>query len=133
MSQEFIDDLKNRAAALNRRDLGTACQGLPSDFEWHTAADLPDAEVLHGTDALRRYWERLLDEFEDYGTEPVEFIEADGETVIARFVTTAKGRGTGIEMRAEITQVWQLRDGIPWRITEYFDHTSALEAVGLSE
>ena len=65
--------------------------------------------------------------------EPQELIDA-GDKVVAFIRTSARGKGSGVEVEAHVWNLWTFRDGtlVEWK---YFgdDKAAALEAAGLSE
>ena len=87
---------------------------------------------VHGHDALRRYFERQLEAWGEFDFGPTEFLDA-GDYVFNGVALNGRGRGSGIEVRMEVWQVWLIRGERAARCEEYLDRAEALEAVGLSE
>lgn len=56
-----------------------------------------------------------------------------GDQVVFIFRMTAKGRGSGVEVKRRDGMVWTLRDGQVIRTDYYNSEAQALEAAGLSE
>ena len=65
--------------------------------------------------------------------EPQELIDA-GDKVVSFIRTSARGKGSGVEVEAHVWNLWTFRDGalVEWK---YFgdDQAAALEAAGLEE
>ncbi len=64
--------------------------------------------------------------------EPQELIDT-GDKVLAFIRTSARGKGSGVEVEAYVWNLWTFRDGKV--VDSYFgdDQAAALEAAGLSE
>jgi ketosteroid isomerase-like protein len=119
--------------AFNRHDFEAAFFGFHPELEWHTVAEVPGSKLLYGRRGVIQAFRELLDEFPDWRVEPQEFIEGGENAILVRNIAMATGREGGVPIRQPFTQVWSFSDGRPIRVREYFDHTEALEAVGLSE
>ncbi len=75
------------------------------------------------------------DAFDEQQIEPLEF-SVQGNKVLVRQHTKARGAGSGIELDLENWAVWTLNDdGLATRVESYLLHqeAEALEAAGLSE
>jgi ketosteroid isomerase-like protein len=118
--------------AFNRHDFDAAFFGFHPDLVWHTVAEVPGPQTMHGRRAVIDAFQRLLDEFPDWRVEPQEFIDGE-DAILVRNIAVATGRESGVPIRQPFTQVWTFCEGRPVRIREYLDHNDALEAVGLSE
>jgi len=79
-------------------------------------------------EASRHYWGT----WEDYRVEAEELIEA-GSTVVVVGREIGRGKGSGVPIERQLTQLWTLHRGkiIRWEI--FSDKVAALEAAGLSE
>ena len=91
-----------------------------------------EGRAVHGHEALRRYFERWMEPWEEFRVGPTEFLEK-GEYVLNGVTMTARGRGSGVETKMESWQVWLVREGKAARWEEYLDRSDALAAAGLSE
>ena len=129
MSQENVEIVK--AAFRGWNDAGQ--EGMLSffheDFEYLPAEE---GTSVHGLDALRRYWQRFLEAWEEFDLGPTEFLDA-GDRVFNGVAINGRGRGSGVEVRMEFWQVWLIRGEMAARCEEYLDRTEALKAAGLSE
>jgi hypothetical protein len=71
----------------------------------------------------------------DQQAEPQEF-RVNGNKVLVRQHTRARGAGSGIELDVELWTVWTVdEDGLVTRVEAFLAHqkSEALEAAGLSE
>jgi ketosteroid isomerase-like protein len=94
--------------------------------------DWVEESIYRGHEGLRRHirdWDDLWGEIEylpraitDLGTEIL--VESEMRTV---------GEVSGIALERTYAQVAESRDGLTWRIANYWDPAEALEAVGLRE
>ena len=87
---------------------------------------------VHGHDALRRYFERWMEPWDEFQVGPTEFLHA-GDHVFNGVAMHGRGRSSGVEVRMEYWQVWLFREQRAARWDEYVNRAEALEAVGLSE
>ena len=63
--------------------------------------------------------------------EPLRWIDA-GDQVVFVFELTAKGKGSGVEVKRRDAMIWTIRDGNAVRLDYYNNESQALEAAGLS-
>jgi ketosteroid isomerase-like protein len=129
MSQENVEIV--RAIFRGWSDAGVEGM-LPfchEEFEY-----LPNEEggSVHGHNALRRYFERWSEAWDNFDFGPTEFLDA-GDYVFVGIVLNGRGRGSGVEVRMEGWHVWLIRGDRAARCEEYSDRAEALEAAGLSE
>ena len=97
--------------------------GLPIDLD----------PVYAGREALRRFFEQWVREWEDYRIEPDEVIDTSGDCLIMLGRQRGHGRRSGVEIDQPIASVFTLRNGLCVRIEDFWEHAQALEAAGLSE
>ena len=86
---------------------------------------------VFGLEQFRRLTEEVRETWEYARLEHHGFIEA-GDLVVVPLTQHLKGRG-GIEVVANATLVWTIRNGAIERVSMYQERQDALEAVGLSE
>jgi ketosteroid isomerase-like protein len=98
------------------------------EIELHTASPLVNAGTLRGSDELLPWSEQWLDAWEEFHMEPLEFIEVGDSIVVVPLRQTAIGKGSGIEVEANITYLVQVLDGKVKRLHLYPEREQALEA-----
>jgi ketosteroid isomerase-like protein len=88
--------------------------------------------TFEGRPELRRFWEEWLENWQEYRVTIGDVIEANGQ-ILVQVGQMGRGRLSGIEIGADLFQVFRLREGkvIEYRI--YADRDEALESVGLTE
>ena len=123
MTKNFID-------AYNRRDYDTALKDCDPEVDWilpeHQASDSGK-----GHDDIRRFFDGLDETFDELRLVPQEFVDG-GDRVAVRLRHHALGKGSGIELDAELYhQVTTFEDGRIVRIEYLTTWPAALEAAGV--
>src|SRR5919201_378538 len=121
----------------NRRDMDAVGIGYHPEFEYHPARNWVESGLLEqsyrGLEGHKRY---VASTAEVFGAEvyirPVELIDA-GERFAVLANVPMRAQASGIRLTEEFALVSTLKDGLVFRIHEYYDHDEALDAVGLSE
>jgi len=131
MSAADAEVIRQMYDAFNRGDYEVATQMLDPDAELHQAAPIPDAGIYVGKEDFVRGLTRWLGGFEPgFQYEIKELIDA-GSRVFMRLALRGRGRGSGAEIEQEAFNVWDVRDGRPFRLFVYWDEAEAREAAGL--
>ena len=130
MSEENVEILRRLYEALGRGDFDAAIEIAHPEVEFIR----PGVEApVRGAAALRAWLEP--DALVDQRWEPKEF-RVNGDKVLVRQDTRARGAGSGIEMELETWVVWTFDDdGLVTRIEGFLTHqdAEAFEAAGLEE
>jgi ketosteroid isomerase-like protein len=114
--------------ALNRGKVRAAFAGVHPQAEWHQPLTFPDAGVLRGREEIVAWYTRLLEESDDFRLDLQELIDAGDGQVVVR--STARGRGptSGITSELEMTELYEIQNGLIVRAREFVDSSRALEA-----
>jgi ketosteroid isomerase-like protein len=123
--------------AYNRRDMDAVGIGYHPEFEYHPARNWVESGLLEpsyrGLEGHKRY---VASTAEVFGAEvyvrPVELVDA-GERFAVLANVPMRAQASGISLTEAFALVTTLKDGLVFRVQEYYDHAEALEAVGLSE
>ena len=75
----------------------------------------------------------MQESFNDYSVEIQEFIDAGETTVVVPVRISARGKGSGVNIRTRVAHLWTLRDGKLIRGEVFESMEEALEAAGVSE
>jgi ketosteroid isomerase-like protein len=130
MSEENVEILRRVYDALACGDFDAAIELVHPDVEFIR----PGVEApVRGAGALRAWLEP--DALVDQRWEPKEF-RVNGDKILVRQNTRARGAASGIELDIDTWAVWTLEDdGLVTRIEGFLIHeeTAALEAAGLRE
>jgi ketosteroid isomerase-like protein len=104
------------------------------ELHWHDQRTYPDIpQHLRGVPDIIEFAEQYRNAWEDLAQEPLEFIEAPDDRVLASIQQSGRGRESGVPIVIHFFEILTIRDGRVRQI-EYFRHRAdALEAAGLSE
>jgi ketosteroid isomerase-like protein len=127
MSQQNVEIVRRAFEALTSAGLDAYVDHWSDDVEWATMR-----ASWYGKQAGRAYLQELLDLFDDFTAEPIEFIDAAGERVVLYLRYRGRSKLSGMAVPPEyFAMVLQIRDGKIARGVEYGTREEALEAVGL--
>lgn len=102
--------------------------GLHENFEWHTAADLPDSDTYSGLEAVRGFHQSWATAFEEFRGDIQEVLD-EGDYVVVSLRLRGRLRDSGEEVAMPEIHVWKLRDGKAVEVREYRTKEAALEAI----
>jgi ketosteroid isomerase-like protein len=137
MSQENVETLllASRAASA-----GTTVQEreaflsiLDPEIVWIVRGGPADLQgEFHGIEQAREYYARWASAWAEWSWD-IEDLRAQGDVVVTRTWTTARGRGSGLVLDMRIGQIWTFEAGKVVRYEALPTWEEALQAVGLSE
>jgi ketosteroid isomerase-like protein len=131
MSEENVEATRVAYEQSARGDLSPLFAAVTDDFEFVTAAEMPDAGTYRGQEA--RDWVRTyIETFEGYTQEATEIIDA-GDKVVAAILQRGRPRGSDTPVESRWWQVLTFREGAVARVQMFAQESDALEAAGLSE
>jgi ketosteroid isomerase-like protein len=134
MSQENVEIVRRAYEAFSRAGLDALLEHFHPNAEYDiTAAIGPYAGMYYGRAAIRNFLADYFESWEYVQMEPEDFIEVGEDHVVVLLRMHMRGKGSGVEVKAQTTNVWTVRDGKAVRMAVYNDKAEALEAVGLSE
>ena len=122
---------KARAAydAWGRRDLDAFVEVFSEDVELRPFLGRGlGATTYHGHQGLRRWYEEANEEWDELTIDAHEFRE-QGDQLIVFLRAVGRGKGSHVEVEAEIVHVAEFRDGKFTRLHAYGDREQALAAV----
>ena len=102
---ELIERLRRNADAVNRGDFDAAVEMADPEIVFVRPGGLPE---LRGVEAVRAWMEP--DAFESQTYELLSF-EVEGNRVLTRQKTMARGAGSGIEMEIDSYSLWTFNAG----------------------
>jgi uncharacterized protein len=132
MSQENVDTVRRSIEAYGRKGLDGTLRYYDPEVEWETTGGFIEPASYRGHEGIRRYLGSMEEEFEHIRIEPEELIDA-GEHVISSVRISGRGKGSGAPVALTLISVGTLRDGLIYRVRNYPDMATALEAAGLRE
>ena len=139
MSQENVDICRRAfeafRAAWERGDPGGAFDaGINSpDFEWLPPRGFPGPRVYRGREGFAEFMRTWTEDFERFTLRLERLIDAGDDRVVGLFHHTGVGKASGVPVEVHQGLVYELEGGLVIRCRNYFDHASALEAVGMRE
>jgi ketosteroid isomerase-like protein len=104
-----------------------AFAGVHPQGEWHQPLTFPDAGVLHGRREIVAWYTRLLEDFDGFHLELQELIDVGDGQVVVRSSAGGRGRYTGIASELEMTELYEIQDGLIVRAREFVDSSRALK------
>jgi ketosteroid isomerase-like protein len=102
--EQMIDALRENNDAISRGDFDAAIELADPDIVFVRTGALPE---LRGAEAVRAWMEP--DAFESQTYEILDH-EVNGNRVLTRSLTKARGAGSGIEMEIESLTLWDFND-----------------------
>ena len=132
MSQENVEALRAGYEAVSKANLGAAFDDVHPEFELKTGDRVPGAGTYRGGEAATRFFQDLVEPFEEVTYEPQRFFER-GEQIVVYLLVRLQPSGSGAVLEYQIGALWTFRDGKPARCEIFPRREEALEAVGLSE
>jgi ketosteroid isomerase-like protein/ubiquinone/menaquinone biosynthesis C-methylase UbiE len=124
------DVVRRAHQALNSGDLDALVSLCDVEFRLDMSDRVFNPAVYEGHDGIRRFYSEVRDVWASYVWEPEELMEA-GENVVALLRSTARGRGSGVEVERRTAMVWTIREERATALRFFRDRNKALEAVGL--
>ncbi len=133
MSQENVEIVRLLWKVWSERGVDAAQHYFAEDCVVEGFPEAPDFEIVHGWQGLRERERIFFDAWVDLALEPVEFIEAGSNAVVAVIAVSGRGAGSAASLDAHISFVYELRDGRVVRDQAFTSRSQALEAAGLRE
>ena len=128
MSEESLAVVRRIWDAFGANDPEPALALFADDIEWTPAADEPETGTLQGKEAVQGLFLQWLTSFDDFQSEPLEYVEAD-DLVVLTLRFSGMMRGSGAEVAFEETQVYRVSDGLVREVREYRTKDEAMKAV----
>jgi ketosteroid isomerase-like protein len=103
---------------------------LARDYELVFGRDFLDEGKFRGDEDVSRGWRAWLDQWASWRAIPLEYLEVD-DRIAVRILVEGISKSTGMALTQESGNVFEFRDGLPWRITLYTRAATMLEDLGL--
>ena len=130
MGPTRVDTLRQGYEAWNRLDMDEGLALLDPDIEWHPPADSPFAGPYRGIAEVRRFFESMLETFDEIRREPLEFVER-GNRVLVPVRSYVRGVGSGVGVEVALIDMWEFRDLRAVRYEVHADTPATRKALGL--
>jgi ketosteroid isomerase-like protein len=133
MSEENVEVVRQAWKAFNEHGIEAAVEYYAEDCVVEALPEAPDRETRAGREGVRERNRVFNEAFGDLDWEPVEFIDAADDIVVAVIALHGRGQGSGTPIDAPIAFVYGLRDGMLVRDRPFRSKDQALEAAGQRE
>ncbi len=140
MSQENVEIVRNGYDAFNAFMRGEGAEKALAafadpefEYDWPAEQGLPKPDHHRGVPEVFAAMRRVQSNWIDFVWEPLEFIEAPGNRVLAEVRQSGRDRGSGLPVESQFFQVITIRDGRVRKLDFFRHRNEALEAAGLRE
>jgi ketosteroid isomerase-like protein len=117
--------------ALDRADDDAARALLHGDAEWHNTRAFPGAKVVHGVNAILKFWAGFREDFDQDSLE-IEELHEEGDRVVCGIRSIGHGRASGAKLETRWAIAAQVRDEKIARIDVRGDVAKAMESAGMT-
>ena len=126
MPSRNVELAREGLKAFNSGDTETLEALMADDVVAIIPREMPNDGVYEGRDGFWRMLSQWTEPWEEFRSEPLDFIEV-GDQVVVPVRSTGRGRGSGIEVEAEQAHRFELRDGrmIRWQLYATLDDALA--------
>ena len=132
MSQENVEIVRRVYDATLHGETERVIELLDPRIRLDMSERVFNPAVYEGHEGSRRFFAEIDEVWDDFRAEPLEFIDA-GENVVVAHMVRGRGKESGVEVELPSTSVYTVHDGLVTAIHMYRDHGRALEAAGLRE
>jgi ketosteroid isomerase-like protein len=132
MSQENVEVVRRAYEAWNAGDMDALRELYDPDAMMVRGLEgwpEPFSPVI-GCEAVIQMYEQLRETWDADAMEPISFADVADRVVVR---TVWRGVGHGPDLNMEMTIMFTVRKSRIFLLEQFWDHTEALEAVGLSE
>jgi ketosteroid isomerase-like protein len=124
-----IQQLRRGYANFNRGDFEAVLENFDPSVEVHDRQEIPDPREYSGLEGARQAFASVLEMFDEYEIEPVEFVER-GEQILVVANQRGRGQASGVTVEGEIVHVWTVRDGRSVDLRAFSTKQDALDHLG---
>ena len=133
MSQENVEIVRRAWQAYVSGGVEATFDFWTEDCVFEEFPEMPESAVYVGRDRLSEAAEHFTEMWSDLEFEPVEFIDAGENLVIAVVAYRGRGVASGAPLDALASWLYEMRDGRVFRARSFTTKQQALEAAGLRE
>jgi ketosteroid isomerase-like protein len=130
--EQFEAAARAGVEAFNRRDFAAAFGGLPSDCEWHLPQNFAPEGVLVRPEQVCSWFDDWSESVPDWSNQLARVLEADDGVFVVLVHGKGSGRASGAAAVFDLGHIWELREGVPFRVREFATWEETLEAAGMS-
>jgi ketosteroid isomerase-like protein len=129
MSDDRVEKLKELYADWGRGDYSRT-DFLHPEFELMYGSDFLDEGDYKGQAEAARGWQQWLSQWSFWSSTATGY-EVVGERVLVLIDVKGIAKSSGIELGYSSANVWEFRDGMPWRLTLFTQPETARRELGL--
>jgi ketosteroid isomerase-like protein len=129
MASANVELVRSINADWERGDF-SAAQWADPEIEF-VRVDGPAPGSWRGSAEIAAAVREMLSAWEDFRLAAAEYRELDGDRVLALAGGTARGKRSGVELRASAANLFHIVNGKVTRVVTYYDRDRALADVGL--
>ena len=133
MSRENVEIVRRAWQAYVSGGVEATFDFWTEDCVFEEFPEMPESAVYVGRDRLSEAAEHFTEMWSDLEFEPVEFIDAGENLVIAVVAYRGRGVASGAPLDALASWLYEMRDGRVSRARSFTTKQQALEAAGLRE
>jgi ketosteroid isomerase-like protein len=132
VSQENVEIVRDAHKALNGGNIDALIRLCDPAFRLDMSDRVFNPVIYEGHDGIRRFYSQVWDVWENVTWEPEKLLESS-DRVLALLRESARGRGSGIEVKRRTAMLWTFRGDRLTSLRFFRDRTEALEAAGLRD
>ena len=129
MSEENLQVVRTAFDAYFRGDVPAMLELVDPSVIVTQLPDQPDPQTFHGRDGLLRGMAEWIGEWDDYSIEVRQMRDFD-DRVLVSCVQRGRGKGSGIQVEADVYFLFTLRAGMLVRWQMFQSEQQALDAAG---
>ncbi len=134
MSQENVDLVLQAFDAFTRGDIEAVLQMCADDVTITQAQELPGVPSQgHGREGVLEAFAYWPQQWDDYRFEVRGVVADPGDHVVVGIRERGRGKESGVDVQADFTFVFTVRDKAFIELRTFLTEGQALEAAGLSE
>lgn len=133
MSEENVEFVRSVWDVNVTQGVEAALPYITEDCVLEDFPELPDHAVYLGHEGAREIYRHFSEMWGEFVQEPVEFIDAGDDLVVAVIALRGRGKGSGAPLHAQAVWVHELQAGKVARMRAFTTREEALEAAGLEE
>lgn len=131
MPESDVELVRRGFRALEAGDPEAMIEFVHPEFEMTTPASLAsEPDTYRGADGIRRYFASFYEAMDQITFQPGGFEDLGGGRVLTPSTLRARGRSSGLAFEQSVVLVWEIRDGLSYRLHVFATEEEAREAFG---
>jgi ketosteroid isomerase-like protein len=122
--------IREITALWNDQDIERVLPLVHEEVEIDASRRVLNPARYHGVEGVRQMTREILEVWEAWSIE-IGRLWRNGDRVLVEGHVTARGKGSGVELRDTYYGIWEFRDGLPAKQIIFVDSDEAFEAAGV--